>query len=93
MSPENTLLNYINGVWCASTATEFLPIINPATTQVLAQVPLSTREDVDSAANAATTAFTSWRRTPPTERVQYLFKLKFLLEDHLDELARTITDE
>lgn len=93
MSPENALLNYINGEWCASTATDFLPVINPATAQVLTRVPLSTREDVGLAAKAAATAFTSWRRTPPTERVQYLFKLKFLLEDHLEELAHTITLE
>jgi malonate-semialdehyde dehydrogenase (acetylating)/methylmalonate-semialdehyde dehydrogenase len=59
----------------------------------LTQVPLSLKGDVDAAAIAAADAFTSWRRTPPTERVQYLFKLKFLLEEHLDDLARTITLE
>ena len=93
MSPKNPLLNYINGEWCVSQATEFLDVINPATASVLTQVPLSPRQDVESATVAATAAFTSWRRIPPTERVQYLFKLKFLLEEHLDELSRTITLE
>ncbi|HAA33010.1 MAG TPA: methylmalonate-semialdehyde dehydrogenase (CoA acylating) [Cyanobacteria bacterium UBA8553] len=93
VSPENPLLNYINGEWCASQTTEFLDVVNPATTSVLAQVPLSLKSDVDAAAVAAADAFTSWRRTPPTERVQYLFKLKFLLEEHIDELSRTITQE
>ncbi|MBW4547128.1 MAG: CoA-acylating methylmalonate-semialdehyde dehydrogenase [Symplocastrum torsivum CPER-KK1] len=93
MSAKNPLLNYINGEWCPSTATEFLDVVNPATTEVLTQVPLSPKEDVEAATVAAQTAFTSWRRIPPTERVQYLFKLKFLLEEHIDELSRTITLE
>ena len=93
VSPLNRLLNYINGEWCASQSTEFLDVVNPATAAVLTQVPLSLKGDVDAAAIAAADAFTSWRRTPPTERVQYLFKLKFLLEEHLDDLARTITLE
>lgn len=93
MSPNNPLLNYINGEWRASQTTDFLDVVNPATASVLAQVPLSLKGDVEAAAIAAADAFTSWRCTPPTQRVQYLFKLKFLLEEHLDELARTITQE
>ena len=89
----NPLPNYINREWCASHATEFLNVVNPATAEVLTKVPLSPQSDVNAAATAAATAYHSWRRTPPTERVQYLFKLKFLLEEHLDELARTITLE
>jgi malonate-semialdehyde dehydrogenase (acetylating)/methylmalonate-semialdehyde dehydrogenase len=55
--------------------------------------PFSTVAEVDEAARAAATAFESWRRTPATERIQYLFKLKALLEEHFDDLARTITLE
>ncbi|HEY9902276.1 MAG TPA: CoA-acylating methylmalonate-semialdehyde dehydrogenase [Candidatus Sericytochromatia bacterium] len=93
MSTLNPLFNYINGEWRASGATDFLDVVNPATAQVLAKVPLSPKSDVESAAKAAADAFGSWRRVPPTERVQYLFKLKFLLEEHLEELAHTITQE
>jgi malonate-semialdehyde dehydrogenase (acetylating)/methylmalonate-semialdehyde dehydrogenase len=85
VSSKNSLLNYINGEWCTSSATEFLDVINPATASVLTQVPLSPKSDVEAATLAAAEAFTSWRRIPPTERVQYLFKLKFLLEEHLDD--------
>ncbi|MBD2431102.1 MULTISPECIES: CoA-acylating methylmalonate-semialdehyde dehydrogenase [Fischerella] len=88
-----TLPNYINGQWCASNATEFLDVINPATTEVLAKVPLSTTSEVNQATAAAAAAFVTWRRTPPTERVQYLFKLKNLLEENFEDLARTITQE
>ncbi|MFB2916893.1 CoA-acylating methylmalonate-semialdehyde dehydrogenase [Aerosakkonema funiforme] len=87
------LKNYINGEWCTSSATNYLDVINPATAEVLGTVPLSPATEVSSAAIAAADAFTSWRRIPPTERVQYLFKLKNLLEEHFDELARTITLE
>ncbi len=93
MSLTKPLLNYINGEWCPSKATEFLDVVNPATAEVLTQVPLSPKDDVEVATVAAETAFTSWRRIPPTERVQYLFKLKFRLEEHIDELSRTITLE
>ncbi|MEQ9000972.1 MAG: CoA-acylating methylmalonate-semialdehyde dehydrogenase [Coleofasciculus sp. B1-GNL1-01] len=93
MHLKNLLPNYINGKWCPSSATESLHVVNPATVDVLAQVPLSPQDDVDAAAAAAAVAFSDWRRVPPPTRVQYLFKLKVLLEENLDELARTITLE
>ncbi|MGH7998295.1 MAG: aldehyde dehydrogenase family protein, partial [Brasilonema sp.] len=87
------LPNYINGQWSTSIATEYLDVLNPATAKILAQVPLSPASEVNQATEAAAEAFVSWRRTPPTERVQYLFKLKNLLEENLEDLARTITTE
>lgn len=87
------LQNFIDGEWCASEATEFLEVVNPATVEVLAKVPLSTAAEVDRAAQAAAQAFVNWRRIPASDRIQYLFKLKALLEENLDELARTITQE
>ncbi|MGE5655592.1 MAG: CoA-acylating methylmalonate-semialdehyde dehydrogenase [Actinomycetota bacterium] len=93
MSPLNRLANYIDGSWRPSTATHYLEIVNPATTELLAQVPLSPAAEVELAAQAAAQAFKSWRQTPPPQRVQYLFKLKNLLEENLEDLARTITLE
>ncbi|AFZ24035.1 methylmalonic acid semialdehyde dehydrogenase [Cylindrospermum stagnale PCC 7417] len=93
MINNNVLPNYINGQWTASSATEYLAVINPATAKLLAQVPLSPASEVNQAAEAAATAFVTWRRTPPTERVQYLFKLKNLLEENFADLSRTITLE
>src|SRR5262245_24271658 len=90
---ETTLRNYIAGEWCASRASESLDVCNPATADVLARVPLSPAAEVDQAVQAAGKAFPDWRRTPVTDRVQYLFKLKALLHQHFDELARTITME
>src|SRR5262244_267746 len=49
--------------------------------------------DVNAAVEAAAAAFPEWRRTPPEDRIQPLFKLKMLLEDHIDDIARIITME
>ena len=87
------ILNYIDGEWIESTAVNFIEVINPATGEHLGQTPLSLRSDVDACIQAAHAAFPGWRRTPAVERVQYLFKLKVLMEDNLDDLARTITQE
>src|SRR6266550_3456111 len=87
------LQNYVNGAWCRAAATEYFDVSNPATSELLARTPLSTSADVDAAVQAAADAFPAWRRTPPGERVQYLFKLKNLLEENLDDLARVITLE
>jgi malonate-semialdehyde dehydrogenase (acetylating) / methylmalonate-semialdehyde dehydrogenase len=87
------LQNYVNGAWQRSTATEFVDVINPATAEVIARTPLSAPADVEAAVQAAAAAFPAWRRTPPGERIQYLFKLKNLLEEHIDELASIITRE
>src|SRR5437867_8469723 len=92
-STNGRLPNYTNGRWQESTAREFAEVINPATGETLAQVPLDGEADVKATIESAAAAFPEWRRTPPEERIQYLFKLKQLLEDHLEELARLITIE
>src|SRR5271156_6374407 len=90
-APE--LQNYVSGQWRRSSATEFVDVTNPATMEVLARTPISSAVDVDAAVRAAADAFPAWRKTPPGERVQYLFKLKTLLEEHIDEISRLITTE
>jgi malonate-semialdehyde dehydrogenase (acetylating)/methylmalonate-semialdehyde dehydrogenase len=85
--------NYINGRWRQATATEWLDVSNPATGEPIAQVPISSAADVATAVDAAAAAYPEWRRTPPEDRIQPLFKLKQLLEEHIDELARIITQE
>lgn len=88
-----TVPNLVNGEWVTSNATEMLDVINPATGEVIARTPLSSAAEVEKAVQAAAAAFPAWRRTPPEDRIQYLFKLKALLEDHIDELGRIITLE
>lgn len=93
MDEKRTLLNYVDNQWQASQAAEHLPVTNPATTEVLARVPLSPAQEIDEAVQAAQRAFKPWRDVPVAERVQYLFRLKNLLEENLSEIARTITQE
>ncbi len=87
------LANYVNGRWVTPSTAESLEVRNPATAEVLARVPLSSAADVDQAVRAAEAAFDGWRATPVTERVAYLFRLRHLLEDQFEEIARTITLE
>ncbi len=87
------LMNYINGRWTGAGAADTLPVVNPATGETLAHVPLSPRAEVERAAQAAAAAFESWHRVPATERIQYLFKMKALLEEHFETIARVITQE
>ena len=89
----NPLKNYIGGEWGASGASEHLFVKNPATGEIMAEVPLSPAAEVDRAVRAAAAAFPAWRETPAVERVQYLFRLKRLLDQNLDDLARTVTNE
>ncbi|HZX94375.1 MAG TPA: CoA-acylating methylmalonate-semialdehyde dehydrogenase [Myxococcales bacterium] len=85
--------NHVAGAWTRPAGRETVPLINPATGETLGRVPLSSKEDVDAAVAGATAAFPGWRRTPPGDRIQFLFRFKQLLEDNLEDLARTITDE
>jgi len=85
--------NYINGTWRNSAATEFKNVFDPANGELLARTPLSPAAEVDQAVQAAAAAFSAWRRTPAVERIQYLFNLKVLMEDHGDDLAQLITLE
>ncbi len=93
MQVQTTLRNYIGGRWEAAGAAEALPVRNPATGEVLAEVPLSGAGDVARAVEAATGALRTWRRTPPGDRIQPLFRLKALLDANFTEVARLITQE
>ncbi len=93
MTLPTLIPNYIGGSWKEARASAVLDVKNPATNETLAQVPLSSAEEVDAACRAAASAFPQWRRVPPIERVQYLFRLKTKLEEHFEDLARTITLE
>jgi malonate-semialdehyde dehydrogenase (acetylating)/methylmalonate-semialdehyde dehydrogenase len=85
------IMNYIGGEWVEPQGTEFFEVVNPATGELLARTPLCGKAEVEAAARAASEALPAWRRTPAQERIQYLFKLKTLLEANLDEIGRTIT--
>jgi malonate-semialdehyde dehydrogenase (acetylating)/methylmalonate-semialdehyde dehydrogenase len=87
------LKNYINGKWTDSKNSGSLDVINPATGHLLARVPSGSKDDIKDAAEAAHEAWPSWRNTPAPQRIQYLFKMKHILEKNTDEIAEICTNE
>jgi malonate-semialdehyde dehydrogenase (acetylating)/methylmalonate-semialdehyde dehydrogenase len=90
---SNILPNFIAGEWKRSESSDVVDVFNPATSEVIAKVPLANAQDVGATVAAAAAAFPAWRRTPPQERIQYLFRFKRLLEQHGDDIARLTTQE
>ncbi|MFJ5622986.1 methylmalonate-semialdehyde dehydrogenase [Peribacillus loiseleuriae] len=87
------LKNYINGEWVESKTTQYEDVYNPATKEVIAQVPLSTKEDIEYAAEVAKKAFEKWSKVAVPRRARILFNYQQLLTKHKEELARLITIE
>jgi len=84
---------FIGGEWTTVSGVATTPVHNPSVGEVIAETPLCGPDAVDQAVQAAVKAFPSWMETPPIERARILFRLKVLLEDHFDELARSVTTE
>ena len=80
-SQAEVLLHNIGGHWVASRTEQFLDVFNPARGEVIARAPLSTRQDVDTAVEAAKKAFPEWRDTPPVIRARAMFRFRALLEE------------
>ncbi|MFE8702783.1 CoA-acylating methylmalonate-semialdehyde dehydrogenase [Cytobacillus sp. FJAT-54145] len=87
------LMNFVNGKWIEAKTDQYQVVPNPATGETLAEVPISTKEDVDHAVKVAKEAFKIWSATPVPKRARVLFKYQQLLVDHWDELAELITKE
>jgi malonate-semialdehyde dehydrogenase (acetylating) / methylmalonate-semialdehyde dehydrogenase len=85
--------DFIGGEWIEDSAANWQKVTNPASAQVIGEVLLTPKETVARAVDTAHKAYEEWRRVPVTERIQPMFKLKMLLEEHIDDLARTITNE
>ena len=84
---------YIDGQFLSGGGRDGEPVINPATGQVLAELPHATRDDLDRAVAAAARAFEAWRRTSPFERGKILSRGADLIRERLDAIARIMTLE
>ena len=91
--PAEQLANFVNGQWQKTQSAEYQDVVNPATSEVLARAPLSGTGEVAAAVDSASAAFPEWRRTPAEDRIQPLFKLKHLMEEHLEDFGRVIARE
>ena len=91
--PAKRLSCGIGGAWRVSKTDKYMPCYDPSTGAVIAYAPQCTAEEVEDAIHAAVKAFPAWRDTPVTKRTQVLFKMKQLLEEHLDELTHLCAQE
>ena len=78
---------FSDGKWLESKTIKYMDCYNPSTGEVVAQTPCCTTEEVEDTIKAAHKAYLSWREVPPSERVQVLFRMKSLMDKHMDELS------
>jgi len=90
---SKALRNYINGQWVESKGDAMLDVIDPASGLAISQVPAGCARDIQDAASSASEAWSAWRNTPATQRVQYLYKMKQVLESNTDLIAEVCTKE
>jgi len=89
--PERLRL-LMGGKWSDSESQDLHAVFNPAEGRTIAAVPFSTKEEVSQAVSAADDAFASWSSMPITDRIQFLFRMKEVLESHAQELATLNTE-
>lgn len=89
----DTVKNYINGKFVASNSEGVTDIVNPTTCELLGHTPAGCAKDVDDAVKAASLAFLKWKNTPVADRIQYLFRLRAILERDQKEIAAIVTKE
>ncbi len=90
---KKRLKNYVGGEWRNSGSEDVREVKNPAKDEVIAEVPLSSSEEVDECVEAAKEAFESWSNIPVTERIEPLFELVHGLKDQKERIARGLTEE
>lgn len=84
---------FVGGRWAPSGSSRLGPVHNPSNGKVIAQVPLASAAEVDTAVRAAAAALPAWADTPAVDRARLLFRYRDKLEKHTDELARLVTRE
>ena len=93
MPDVRRLKNYVNGEWRDPDCRGYLPVENPSTGEVLAEVPLSTTEEVNDAIDAAAAAFPDWAGTPVARRSKPMFELTQIFKDREEEASRVLVAE
>ncbi len=87
------LKNYINGKWVDPVGAAYIDVENPSTGEVIAQVPLTSKEETNRAIELAHKAYLEWRNVPVARRVHYLFQLLHLMEEQEDKISRILVEE
>ena len=90
---DNLLPLFINGDFIKSKSKEYLQVTNPATQEIISQVPCATNDEINKAVASASEAFISWKETPPPERARLMMTYQSLLKEHQEELAEILSKE
>ena len=84
---------FIGGKFVDSESNETLPVHNPATQDVLAELPFASQKEIDQAVASAKATFASWRETPIPERARLMLRYQDLLKKHQDDIAKILCRE
>ncbi|MDV6315405.1 CoA-acylating methylmalonate-semialdehyde dehydrogenase [Idiomarina sp. HP20-50] len=84
---------YIDGEFVASKSEQWIPVTNPATQEVIAEVPVATQSEMEAAVNSAREAFKTWKEVPVSERARVMMRYQALLKEHQEEIAETLAQE
>jgi succinate-semialdehyde dehydrogenase/glutarate-semialdehyde dehydrogenase len=84
---------FIGGAWVPASSKETLDLVNPATGEMIAHVPLATAADLDAAATSAAEGFAKWRRTAPAARCAIILRAAGLLRERLETIAALMSSE
>lgn len=93
MASPTQVKQLIDGEFVISNTQHWIDLTDPATQQVIAQVPQTTHDEIDQAVAAAKEAFKTWRTTPISTRARIFLKYQQLIREHMDELAELLTAE
>ncbi|MEW5704467.1 MAG: aldehyde dehydrogenase [Pseudomonadota bacterium] len=85
--------NYINGKFVDMPKVDMIPVLNPATEEVISEIPDSPAAIVDDAVAAAKTAQKSWKKLPAIQRAGYLRQISAKIRENIPALARALTEE
>ena len=84
---------YLAGEFVQSKTDKWIDVTNPATNEVIAQVPCATDEEMQRAITSAAETFKSWKETPVSERARVMLRYQALLKEHHDEIAEILSQE
>jgi len=90
---SKVLQNYVNGQWVTSNATETFDIINPATQELISQVPQTPKSEFDAAVQNAKDTYATWKDTSVPQRARIMADYARLIKENTDELAELIVQE
>ena len=83
----------INGQWCLGSEGKSQPLLNPATEEIIGEVPHASKSDLDNALQASAEGFETWKNVTPLERQAIMEKAARLMEDRKEDIAKTLTME